>query len=152
MDVAVLRSVPLFSSLDSKATAELGEYLSLPYRTFSAGMGTRLGFSIATAINPEILLMDEGIGAGDARFTERASRRMTEFLDKSRILVLASHSEYLLRENCSKGVLLRSGGVVAVGPLDDNETLVAALRVRDPRAKASCARQPDSIPAYTPHQ
>jgi ABC-type polysaccharide/polyol phosphate transport system ATPase subunit len=99
--------------------SELGEYLSLPYRTFSAGMGTRLGFSIATAIHPEILLMDEGIGAGDARFTERASRRMAAFLDKSRILVLASHSEYLLRENCTKGVLLRSGGVVAIGTLDE---------------------------------
>lgn len=99
--------------------SELGEYLSLPYRTYSSGMGTRLGFSIATAINPEILLMDEGIGAGDARFAERASQRMAAFIDKSRILVLASHSEYLLRENCNKGILLRSGTVVATGPLDD---------------------------------
>jgi ABC-type polysaccharide/polyol phosphate transport system ATPase subunit len=99
--------------------SELGEYLALPYRTYSSGMATRLGFSIATAINPEILLMDEGVGAGDARFAERASRRLTAFIDKSHILVLASHSESLLRDNCSKGVLMRSGEVRAVGPLDD---------------------------------
>jgi ABC-type polysaccharide/polyol phosphate transport system ATPase subunit len=99
--------------------SELGEYLSLPYRTYSSGMGTRLAFSIATALHPEILLMDEGIGAGDARFAERAARRMDEFIGKSRIMVLASHSEYLLRSTCNKGVLLHAGKVVATGPLDE---------------------------------
>jgi ABC-type polysaccharide/polyol phosphate transport system ATPase subunit len=99
--------------------SELGEYLSLPYRTYSAGMATRLGFSIATALNPEILLMDEGIGAGDARFAERAARRMEEFIGKSRIMVLASHSEYLLRTSCNKAVLFHSGQIVATGSIDE---------------------------------
>lgn len=99
--------------------SELGEYLSLPYRTYSSGMGARLAFSVATALNPEILLMDEGIGAGDASFAERAARRMEEFIGKSRIMVLASHSEHLLRTSCNKGILLRSGTVVATGPLDE---------------------------------
>ncbi len=99
--------------------SELGEYLSLPYRTYSTGMATRLGFSIATALNPEILLMDEGIGAGDARFAERAAHRMEEFMGRSRIIVLASHSEHLLRTTCNKGVLLQSGKIIATGPLDE---------------------------------
>lgn len=99
--------------------SELGEYLSLPYRTYSTGMATRLSFSFVTALNPEILLMDEGIGAGDARFADRAARRMEGFLSKSRILVLASHSEHLLQQWCNKGILFQSGEVVAAGSLDD---------------------------------
>jgi len=104
---------------DIEQFSELGEYLTLPYRTYSSGMGTRLAFSIATALNPEILLMDEGIGAGDARFAERAARRMDEFMGKSRIIVLASHSEYLLRATCNRGVLLHSGKIIASGTLDE---------------------------------
>jgi len=104
---------------DIEQFSELGEYLTLPYRTYSSGMGTRLAFSIATALNPEILLMDEGIGAGDARFAERAARRMDEFMGKSRIIILASHSEHLLRATCNRGVLLHSGEIVAAGSLDE---------------------------------
>jgi ABC-type polysaccharide/polyol phosphate transport system ATPase subunit len=104
---------------DIEQFSELGEYLTLPYRTYSSGMGTRLAFSIATALHPEILLMDEGIGAGDARFAERAARRMDEFMGKSRILVLASHSEHLLRATCNAGVLLQSGTIIASGTLDE---------------------------------
>lgn len=99
--------------------SELGEYLSLPYRTYSSGMAARLGFSTATALNPEILLMDEGIGAGDARFAERAAKRMEEFIGKSRLLVLASHSEHLLRSFCNRAFLFRSGTIVASGSLDE---------------------------------
>ena len=99
--------------------SELGEYLSLPYRTYSSGMAARLGFSTATALNPEILLMDEGIGAGDARFADRAARRMEEFIGKSRILVLASHSEHLLRQSCNRAILFQSGTIIAAGSLDD---------------------------------
>lgn len=98
---------------------ELGEYLALPYRTYSTGMMTRLAFSIATALDPEILLMDEGIGAGDARFADKAARRMEEFIGRSRVIVLASHSEHLLRATCNKALLLESGEVVKVGTLDE---------------------------------
>jgi len=82
-------------------------------------MTTRLGFALATAVDPGILLMDEGIGAGDARFAERAAERMKDFLDRSRILVLASHSEALIRANCNKAALMRAGAILAVGGVDD---------------------------------
>jgi len=99
--------------------SELGNYLSLPARTYSAGMKTRLGFAIATAGEPEILLLDEGIGTGDARFAERATRRMKEFMGRSRILVLASHSEHLIKSVCNKAALMQTGRILEVGPVDE---------------------------------
>ena len=72
---------------------ELGEYLTLPVRTYSMGMTMRLGFALVTALDPGVLLMDEGFGTGDLRFAERAQARMEEFVGRSRIMVLASHSE-----------------------------------------------------------
>jgi ABC-type polysaccharide/polyol phosphate transport system ATPase subunit len=99
--------------------SELGEYLALPVRTYSLGMMTRLGFAFATAIEPGILLMDEGIGAGDARFAERAEKRLRDFVDRSSIIVLASHSIPLLKSICNKGALMSSGSILSVGPLDE---------------------------------
>jgi ABC-type polysaccharide/polyol phosphate transport system ATPase subunit len=104
---------------DVEEFSELGEYLTLPVRTYSAGMQMRLGFALVTALDPGVLLMDEGIGAGDARFAERAEARLNDFVSRSRIVVLASHSPALIRSICNKGALLQSGRLIAVGPLDD---------------------------------
>jgi ABC-type polysaccharide/polyol phosphate transport system ATPase subunit len=98
---------------------ELGEYLDLPIRTYSTGMLTRLCFAIATAIDPDILLLDEGIAAGDARFASRAEERMHALIARTRILVLASHSEALLKTMCNRGLLLEKGHVVLSGPIED---------------------------------
>lgn len=92
--------------------SELGEYLALPVRTYSAGMTARLGFAVATAIDPGILLMDEGIGAGDARFAERVTQRMNEFVGRSRIIVLATHSEGALRTMCNKAAVMHGGHMI----------------------------------------
>jgi ABC-2 type transport system ATP-binding protein/lipopolysaccharide transport system ATP-binding protein len=86
--------------------AELGAYLNLPVRIYSTGMMVRLSFGIATAIQPEILLLDEGLGAGDARFAEKAKRRVDELIERSSILVLATHGDAMMLEMCTKGVLL----------------------------------------------
>lgn len=99
--------------------SELGEYLSLPIRTYSAGMITRLGFSLATTLQPDIILIDEGIAAGDARFEERATERMKEFIGASNILVLASHAEHLINALCNKAALMQSGRILEIGPVDD---------------------------------
>ena len=98
---------------------ELGEYLTLPVRTYSSGMLARLGFGIATAINPEILLLDEGLGAGDARFLERVNKRIDALIARSSILILASHSDALIKSMCTKAVLLDHGRVIAVGETND---------------------------------
>jgi ABC-type polysaccharide/polyol phosphate transport system ATPase subunit len=98
---------------------ELGEYLDLPVRTYSTGMVARLGFAIATAIEPDILLLDEGLGAGDARFAARAETRMQALIQRTRILVLASHSDPLIRSMCNRAILLEKGRVIEIGPIDE---------------------------------
>lgn len=99
--------------------AELGDFLSLPVRTYSAGMALRLGFAIATAIDPEILLLDEGISAGDARFALHARERMKQLISRSSIMVLASHSDDLIRAMCNRAILLDRGKIVADGKVED---------------------------------
>jgi homopolymeric O-antigen transport system ATP-binding protein len=98
---------------------ELGAYLDMPARTYSAGMMVRLGFAVSTCIPPEILLMDEWLSAGDARFLDKAQRRMEQFVDRSSILVLASHSQDLLRKWCNRGLFLQQGRIISSGPIDE---------------------------------
>ena len=109
---------------------ELGDYLNLPVRTYSSGMITRLGFAIATTIDPEILLLDEGLSAGDARFAEHAERRVHSLVQRSSILVIASHSEALVRSMCNRAMLLESGHVVTVGDADNVIEAYERLRSR----------------------
>lgn len=98
--------------------AELGEFISMPMRTYSTGMAARLAFAITTAIEPDILLIDEGIGAGDAAFVEKADRRLNDMLHKTSIVVIASHSEALLRRFCTRGLVLNHGALMQVSDLD----------------------------------
>jgi ABC-type polysaccharide/polyol phosphate transport system ATPase subunit len=98
---------------------ELGEYLSLPVRAYSTGMAMRLGFALATALDPGVLLMDEGFGTGDQRFAERAGARMKDFVGRSSIMVLASHSDRTIRKMCNKAIILEAGRVTAFGPVGE---------------------------------
>jgi ABC-type polysaccharide/polyol phosphate transport system ATPase subunit len=104
---------------DIEEFSELGDYLALPVRTYSTGMIVRLGFSLATSVDPGILLIDEGIAAGDARFAERSAQRLRSFIDRSSILVFASHSEELIRAWCNRAALLEAGRIVHLGALDE---------------------------------
>jgi ABC-type polysaccharide/polyol phosphate transport system ATPase subunit len=79
-------------------------------------MYLRLAFAITTSVHPDIVVMDEMIGAGDAQFLERAQRRMSELLERARILVLASHSEPIIRDFCTKVVWIEKGRVRMIGP------------------------------------
>jgi ABC-type polysaccharide/polyol phosphate transport system ATPase subunit len=113
---------------------ELGAYLDMPARTYSAGMMVRLGFAVSTCIPPEILLMDEWLSAGDAHFLEKAQRRMEQFVGSSNILVLASHSPDLLRTWCNRGVLLQQGHVAAQGDIKDVIAAYASMLHQPPTA------------------
>ena len=104
---------------DIEQFTELGDYLSLPVRTYSTGMLVRLGFAIATALDPEILILDEGLGAGDARFAERAKKRVDALIERSSILVLASHSDALIQSMCNRAILLNRGSMAASGGVDE---------------------------------
>ncbi len=99
-----------------EAFTEMGDFLSMPIKTYSAGMMVRLAFAIVTAAAPNILLMDEIIGAGDNRFMEKAQQRLEQFIHQSDILVMASHSNEALKKFCNKVLWLEHGKVKAFGP------------------------------------
>jgi ABC-2 type transport system ATP-binding protein/lipopolysaccharide transport system ATP-binding protein len=97
----------------------LGSFLSLPMRTYSTGMRMRLAFSVCTSIRPDILLVDEGLGTGDAAFIEKAQARITRFSEEASILVLAAHNPPLLRQLCNKALLLEHGRITKTGTVDE---------------------------------
>ncbi len=114
------------SSRDAKALVpdieeftELGDYLHLPVRTYSSGMLLRLAFAVSTAVAPDILLMDEMIGVGDARFLDKARQRLETMMSKVRILVLASHSDPILKTFCNQGIWLNEGQIAMQGGIED---------------------------------
>lgn len=92
--------------------AELGEAILRPMKTYSSGMLARLAFAISTSVPGDIYLMDEWISAGDARFFERADERMTKLIHQDAILVLATHSDSLIRKWCNRVLVLKDGQVV----------------------------------------
>ena len=99
--------------------SELGDFLDYPTRTYSSGMFIRLAFAVSTAVNPEILLMDEVIGAADLSFTDKANKRMREFLDQGKILVFSTHSLELLGDYCTRTLWMDHGLIRADGPTED---------------------------------
>jgi len=96
----------------------LGDFLSLPIKSYSSGMKARLAFAIATVNTPEILVIDEGIGVGDSDFQHKADERISKILCEASIMVLASHSEGLLSKFCSIGIVLQNGKILFQGPID----------------------------------
>jgi len=101
---------------DVREFAELGEFMDLPVRIYSAGMVVRLGFGLATAIRPRILIMDEWLMAGDASFIEKARARLEDMVSGAEILVLASHSPTVVKEWCDRVLWLDQGQVRDDGP------------------------------------
>lgn len=94
----------------------LGEFIDMPFRTYSSGMQLRLAFAASTSIRPEILVLDEWLSTGDEDFKKNANDRLRQMLDTTRIVVLASHSQALLREHCSRVVWMERGAVYMDGP------------------------------------
>jgi ABC-2 type transport system ATP-binding protein/lipopolysaccharide transport system ATP-binding protein len=112
---------------------ELGDFLNLPIRTYSAGMRMRLAFAVSTSVAPDILLLDEGIGAGDAAFLHKASERLKLFTEQVSIIVLSSHSEELVRKMCSKALLMEHGRVIGAGTTEDVLTQYREMREGPPK-------------------
>ncbi|HZT52074.1 MAG TPA: ABC transporter ATP-binding protein [Stellaceae bacterium] len=112
---------------------EMALYLDMPVRSYSAGMMIRLAFAASTCIPTEILLMDEWLAAGDAHFLAKAHRRMAEYVSRSSILVLASHSQPLLENWCRRGILLENGRITAEGSIAE---VAARYAARDAEAPA----------------
>jgi ABC-type polysaccharide/polyol phosphate transport system ATPase subunit len=99
--------------------SDLGAALDRPVKTYSAGMFVRLAFAVSTAIAPDVLLLDEIIGAGDMQFQEKAKQRLDRLISKASLLLLVSHEMRAIRRLCSRAVWLEKGRVQADGPVDD---------------------------------
>jgi ABC-type polysaccharide/polyol phosphate transport system ATPase subunit len=98
--------------------SELGEFVDLPVSAYSAGMRTRLGFSIVSSLDPEILIIDEVLSAGDMAFAKKAQDRILSMIARSHAMVVASHSAELMRMFCNRGVWLDRGGIRMDGPFE----------------------------------
>jgi ABC-type polysaccharide/polyol phosphate transport system ATPase subunit len=103
--------------------SELGRFLDMPVRYYSAGMLVRLAFSIATAIEPEILLVDEVLSVGDMAFQDKARVRMQEMLARAQLMVMVSHDLESVRKLCDRVVWMDHGQVRQIGP---TEAVIAA--------------------------
>ena len=95
--------------------SELGKFIDEPLRTYSSGMKARLGISVATAVKPDILLIDEVLGVGDPGFKKRSQQRIREMMDDSNTVVLVSHSFGLLKEICSRMIMMENGKMKCIG-------------------------------------
>jgi len=113
------------------AFSELKDFIDLPLRTYSDGMRMRLLFAIATSFSPEILLLDEWIGAGDAKFQAKAATRMNELVGQAGIVVIASHNKAILNRVCTHAIWLDQGIMREFGEIGDvfeKMTLAAASK------------------------
>lgn len=99
--------------------SELEEVIDQPVRTYSRGMGMRLSFAVATALQPEILLIDEWIGAGDEKFRRKAQQRLNDMVTHSKGFILASHNAGIVKQYCTKAIWLEKGEIEMTGPADD---------------------------------
>ena len=107
----------------------LEEFADLPLKYYSSGMYMRLAFAIATEVHPDILLIDEALGVGDAAFVAKAKARLRGLVDRSKVVVIVSHDMDSLREFCTRGLWVQHGRVVADGPIEQviDEYLAATM-------------------------
>jgi lipopolysaccharide transport system ATP-binding protein len=96
---------------------ELGDFLDMPMRTYSSGMLVRIGFAVSTAIEVDLLLMDEWLSVGDSSFQAKASARLHDMVARARCLVIASHSDDLLRSICTRIIRMEHGRIVSDEPV-----------------------------------
>ena len=98
--------------------AELHDHIEMPMRTYSAGMYSRLGFAVATTINPEILLIDEALSTGDAAFKEKSAQRVADLAKQAKTLIVVSHALGTIQELCTDVVWLDKGNLIKTGKPD----------------------------------
>ncbi len=99
--------------------ADIGAFIDAPLRTYSSGMRAKLGFSIATAVDPDILLLDEVLQTGDEAFREKSHQRIADVLGAAKAVVLVSHDMSWITEFCNRAILLERGSIVADGKPDE---------------------------------
>jgi ABC-2 type transport system ATP-binding protein/lipopolysaccharide transport system ATP-binding protein len=99
--------------------SELEEFIDVPLKNYSSGMKARLAFSIATMVEPEILIVDEVLSVGDAKFQEKSREKMNSLLDEDATVLFVSHSTQQVRNICNRAIWLDKGKLIAEGPVDE---------------------------------
>ena len=99
--------------------SELGDFINVPVKNYSSGMKARLGFSIATIMDPEILILDEVLSVGDAKFRKKSEKRILDMFDKGVTVLFVSHSIEQVRRICSRAIILDKGKLMADGPVEE---------------------------------
>lgn len=99
--------------------SELGEFINSPVKNYSSGMKTRLGFSIATVVEPEILILDEVFAVGDAKFRKKSEKKIQTMFDKGITVLFVSHNLEQVKKICNKAIFLEKGSLIASGPVED---------------------------------
>lgn len=99
--------------------SELGEFIDVPLKNYSSGMKSRLGFAIATLVDPDILILDEVLSVGDAKFRKKSEAKIMSMFDKGVTVLFVSHSLKQVRRICNKAILLEHGKVIACGDIDE---------------------------------
>lgn len=122
---------------DIAAFTDIGDHLHLPLSAFSSGMRLRLAFAVATAFDPDILLLDEWISAGDERFREAAAERLNALIDRAGVFAFASHSRAMHERLCGRGVVLKGGRIVFDGPIGDALAEHKRLMEKSKQARAN---------------
>ncbi len=129
--------------------AEIGDYIDRPVRTYSSGMQMRLAFSVATAVRPDILIVDEALSVGDAYFQHKSFNRIREFREQGTTLLIVSHDRSAIQSLCDRAILLESGRVAKDGPPEEvmdyynaiiaqkENSVVEVKRLEDGRAQTS---------------
>jgi lipopolysaccharide transport system ATP-binding protein len=119
-----LRKKDIIARLDEIVEfSELGKQIDDPVRTYSAGMRARLGFAVANQTDPDVLLIDEALGVGDARFREKSKAVMSARIDSDKTVVMVSHNEETIRQFCDRVIWLEAGSIQQSG---DTESVVTA--------------------------
>lgn len=99
--------------------AELEEFIDVPLKNYSSGMRARLGFAIATIVEPEILILDEVLSVGDAKFRKKSEKKVMSMFDKGVTVLFVSHSIEQVKRLCNKAILLEKGRIIASGDIDE---------------------------------
>ena len=115
--------------------SELGKFIDVPIKNYSSGMRSRLGFSVATIVEPDILILDEVLSVGDAKFRKKCEKRVQDMFDQGVTVLFVSHSTPQVLRMCNKGILLEHGQLIAQGTAEDVVSFYEAKMSENENAK-----------------
>lgn len=122
--------------------SELGSFIKVPIKNYSSGMRARLGFSIATAVEPDILILDEVLSVGDAAFKKKSLAKVQSLFDKGVTVLFVSHSIEQVRAICDRAILLEHGEIIAQGDIEDVIPIYNQKTKKKPAKKAAASEAP----------